>query len=108
MELLEGVELGEEGVEAAEELERRGGVQVADGGDGEPEEQVVCGAAGEPARVEVGHAVEVGAVEEVGIEPVYTALVPTSKSAIAFLSNISPTCLQKSTMGSRKTHALRR
>lgn len=75
MELLEGVELGEEGVEAAEELEGRGGVEVVDGGDGEAEEQVVGGLAGELAGVEAGHAGEVGLIEEVCVEPVDAAFV---------------------------------
>lgn len=75
VDLLEGVEFGEEGVEAAEELGRGVGVEVDDGGERDAEEEVVCRAAAELAAVEVGHALEVGLVEEQRVEPVDAALV---------------------------------
>lgn len=75
VDLLEGVEFGEKGVEAAEEFARCGGVEVVDGGDGEAEEEVVCGFAGEFARFKGGHAGEVGAFKEVCVEPVDAAFV---------------------------------
>lgn len=75
MELLEGVELGQQGVEAAKELQRRGRVEVVDCGDGEAEEKVVCGFARELARVEAGHSGEIWLVEEICVEPVDAALV---------------------------------
>lgn len=55
MELLERVEFGEKRIEAAQELERRGRVQVVDGRDGEAEEQKVGGFTGEFARIVCGH-----------------------------------------------------
>lgn len=75
MDLLEGVEFGEEGVEAAEELDGRGGVEIVDGGYGEAEEEVVCGFSGEFARVEARHAGEVGSFKEVCVEPVDATFV---------------------------------
>jgi hypothetical protein len=78
VELLEGVELGEQGIEAAQELERGGGVEVGNGREREAEEKMIGGLAGELARVEVGHAIEVGAVEEVCVEPVDAAFVSAS------------------------------
>ncbi|KAJ6437266.1 peptide chain release factor 1 [Purpureocillium lavendulum] len=65
VDLLERIELGEQGVEAAQELER----EVVDGRNGEAEEQVVGGLAGKTSWVEAGHAREVGFVEEPGTPP---------------------------------------
>lgn len=75
MKLLEGVELGEQGVETAEELERRGRVEIVDCGDGETKEEVVGGLARELARIEAGHSGEVWLVEEICVEPVDAAFV---------------------------------
>lgn len=75
VDLLEGFEFKQEGVEGAEEVEGAGGVEVEDCGDGEAEEEVVCGSAGELARVEVGEASEVGFREVDGVEPVDSAFV---------------------------------
>lgn len=49
-------EFGEEGGEGAEVFEWGVGVEVEDGGDGETQEEVVCGAAGKFASVEPGEA----------------------------------------------------
>jgi hypothetical protein len=68
-------EFYEEGVEGAEVVWRRGGVEVEDGGEGEAQEEVVCGAAGEFVRGEVREAGEVGFGEEEGVEPVNAAFV---------------------------------
>jgi hypothetical protein len=57
-------------------------VEVGDGGEGEAEEEVVGGLAGELAGVEGGHAVEVGAVEEVGVEPVDAAFMAAEGSVM--------------------------
>lgn len=74
MNLLESLELQEEGVERAQVLER-GGVDVEDRGQGETEEEVVGRAAGEPARLEVGQTTDVGAGEVRRVEPVDAAFV---------------------------------
>lgn len=79
MEGLKGVELGEKEVEGAEEFERGGRVEVDDGWEGEAQEQVVCCASSQTACVEVGHAREVGLVEEKCIEPVYAAFVTVTR-----------------------------
>jgi hypothetical protein len=53
-----------------------------DGGDGEAEEEVVCGLAGQLAGVEAGHSREVGLVEEVCVEPVDAAFVAVEMLAV--------------------------
>lgn len=78
MKLLEGVEFGEEGIEAAEEFERSGRVQVVDGRDGEAEEEEVGGFAGEFTRIVGWHAGEVVFVEEIRVEPIDTTFVTTT------------------------------
>lgn len=75
--MLEGIEFGEEQVEAAEELTRCRGIKVANCGEGEAEEEVVCGFAGEFSMVKVGHSMEVGLIKEIGIEPIDAAFVTT-------------------------------
>lgn len=75
MELLERVVFGEEGVETSEKLDRSGGVEVDDGGEGEAQEEMVCCFATELPCVERGHAVEILLFEKVGLEPVDTAFM---------------------------------
>lgn len=72
---MEGIVLGQEEVEGAQELERGVGAEVDDGREGEAEEEVVCSAAGEAAVVKVGHAGEVGLFKEERVEPVDAAFV---------------------------------
>jgi hypothetical protein len=72
---LEGFELGQEDVETAEEFVDRVGVEVDDGGEGDAEKKVIGRAAGEFTTVKVGHAGEVGLVEEERVEPVDTAFM---------------------------------
>lgn len=75
VELLERVKLGKEAVEAAEELDGRGRVQVVDGGDRDAEEEDVGGFAGELAVVVRGHAAEVRLFKQICVEPVHTTFV---------------------------------
>lgn len=75
MERLESIEFGEEQVKGAEEFERGGGVEVDDSREGKAKKQIVRCAASEPACVKIGHACEVGFVEEECIEPIHAAFV---------------------------------
>lgn len=77
MKLLERVVFGEEGVETSEKLDRSGGVEIDDGGEGKAKKEMVCCFATELPCVERGHAVEVWPFEEVGFEPVDTAFMTT-------------------------------
>lgn len=76
MDLLERVELGEQGIQAAEKLERRRRVEVDNGREREAEEEIVGCFTTELADIEVGHAIKIGLVEVVGLEPEDAALVP--------------------------------
>lgn len=74
MDLLEGLEFEEKGVQSADVFEG-GGADVEDGGEGETEEEEIDSATGESARLEVWQTGDVGASEMDCIEPVDAALV---------------------------------
>lgn len=75
MQLLEGVELGKQAIERAEELDGRRGVEIVYCRDREAEKEDICGFASELAGIVGRHATEVVLVEEVRVEPVDATLV---------------------------------
>lgn len=77
MELLERVEFGQESVEAAEELERCGGIEIYDIGEGEAEEKIVGSFPCESLSLQRRHAGLVWSVEHIGVKPEYLAFVST-------------------------------
>lgn len=68
-------EFGQECVERFEVVDCGLRVQVEDRREGEAEEEVVCCAAGEPGRREVGELEEIRFREEEGVEPVDATFV---------------------------------
>lgn len=75
VDLLVGLELGEQQVEGAEEVERRRRVEVDDGGQRQPQEQVVGRSPRQLPAVEVRHPRQVRLVELQRVEPVYATFV---------------------------------